>query len=109
MCFLSNNNLTEFGFHMFGITVSVVFSSALKMGVGPTTASGVAPLLAGPRPLPLPQRLEYIAWIFATYVAVVQSLSPVQIFVIPWTAASQASPSFPISWSLLKLLSVESV
>ena len=97
MCFLSNNNLAEFGFHMLGITVSVVFSSALTMGLGPTTARGVAPLLPGPRPLPLPQHLEYIAWVFATYIAAIQSLSLVQIFVIPWTAASQDSPSFPIS------------
>ena len=40
---------------------------------------------------------------------VVQSLSPVQLFVIPWTAAHQSSLSFTISWSLLKLLSIESV
>ena len=97
MCLLSNNNLAKFGFHMLSITVSVVFSSALTMGLGPTTARGVAPLLTGPRPLPLPQRLEYIAWILATYIAAIQSLSPVQISVIPWTAASPHSPSFPIS------------
>ena len=40
---------------------------------------------------------------------VVQSLSCVQLFVIPWTAACQASLSFAISRSLLKFLSVESV
>ena len=40
---------------------------------------------------------------------VVQSLTCVQLFVTPWTAASQASLSFTISLSLLKLLSVESV
>ena len=34
-------------------------------------------------------------------VVVVQSLSHVQLFVTPWTAAFQASLSFPISWSLL--------
>ena len=41
--------------------------------------------------------------------SVVQSLSCVQFFVIPWTAAPQASLSSTISWSLLKLMSVESV
>lgn len=86
---------------MFGSTA--VFSSTLTMGLGPTAARGVAPLLTGPPPLPLPQCLEYIAWIFATNVAVVQSLSLAQIFVIPRTAASQASPSLLISRSLLKL------
>ena len=40
---------------------------------------------------------------------VVQSLSCVRLFAIPWTAAHQASLSFTISWSLLKLMSIESV
>ena len=33
----------------------------------------------------------------------------VRLFVSPWTAALQASLSFSISWSLLKLMSIESV
>ena len=37
----------------------------------------------------------------------VQSLSCVQLFAIPWTAVHQASLSFTISWSLLKLTSIE--
>ena len=36
-------------------------------------------------------------------VFVVQSLSLARLFVTPWTAAHQASLSFTISWSLLKL------
>ena len=40
---------------------------------------------------------------------IVQSLSPVQFFVIPRTAARQASLSFTISWSLLILMSIESM
>ena len=39
----------------------------------------------------------------------VQSLSHVQLFVILWTAACQASLSITNSWSLLKLMSTESV
>ena len=42
-------------------------------------------------------------------VVVIQSLSHVQLFVTPWAAALQASLSFTISWSLLKLMSIESV
>ena len=38
---------------------------------------------------------------------VVQSLTCVQLLVTPWTAACQASLSFTISWSLLKLMSIE--
>ena len=41
--------------------------------------------------------------------AVLQSLSYVQLFVTPWTAAQPASLSFTISQSLLKLMSVKSV
>ena len=40
---------------------------------------------------------------------IVQLLSRVRLFVTPWTVAGWASPSFNISQSLLKLLSVESV
>ena len=36
-------------------------------------------------------------------------LSLVQLFVTPWTTACQASLSFTISWSLLKLMSIESM
>ena len=39
----------------------------------------------------------------------VQSLSHVQLFENPWTAARQASLSITNSWSLLKLISMESV
>ena len=39
----------------------------------------------------------------------VQLLSLVWLFLIPWTAAHQASLSFRISWSLLKFMSIESV
>ena len=39
----------------------------------------------------------------------VQSLSHVQLFVTPWTAARQAPLSITNSWSLLKLMSIESV
>ena len=39
----------------------------------------------------------------------VQSLSYVQLFATPWTAACQACLSFSISWCLLKLISTESM
>ena len=45
------------------------------------------------------------------YVSVssVQSLSHVQLFATPWTAACQASLSINNSWSLSKLISIESM
>ena len=45
---------------------------------------------------------------FYVYAIVVQLLSHVQLF-MKWTAACQASLSFTISLSLLKLLSIETV
>ena len=39
----------------------------------------------------------------------VQSLSHVRLFATPWTAARQASLSITISWSSLRLTSIESV
>ena len=36
-------------------------------------------------------------------------ISCVRLFATPWTAARQASLSFPVSWSLVKLMSIESV
>ena len=50
---------------------------------------------------------SYVLWRFPP--VVVQSLSCVQLFATSWTAAHQASLSFTISWSLLKLTSFESV
>ena len=43
------------------------------------------------------------------YFLLVQSLSYVQLFTTSWTAACQASLSFTVSRSLLKLLSIESM
>ena len=39
----------------------------------------------------------------------IQLLSHVQLFATPWTAACQASLSITNSWSLLKLMSIQSV
>ena len=47
-------------------------------------------------------------WCWCVVVAV-QLLSHVQLFLTPWTAACQASLAFPISRSLLKCMSIESV
>ena len=44
-----------------------------------------------------------------TLIVVVQSLSGVWFFTTPWTAAHQASRSFIVFQSLLKLMSTESV
>ena len=39
--------------------------------------------------------------------AVVQSISPVQLSATPWTAAHQALLSSTVSWSLLRFMSIE--
>ena len=54
--------------------------------------------------------IQLINWIkYSIHISSVQFLSCVCIFAIPWTAAHQASLSITNSWSLLKLMSVESV
>ena len=56
------------------------------------------------------QQLSYTYMIFFLWHGGgVQSLSHVQLLATPWTAICQASLSFTISWSLLKLMSIESV
>ena len=47
--------------------------------------------------------------VFTPVFSTVQSLSRVQLFATQWTAALQASLSMANSWSLLKLMFVESV
>ena len=51
--------------------------------------------------------LHYSLSSFSFSGAVVQSLSHVQLFATPLTTTHQASPFFTISWSLLKLMSIE--
>ena len=47
--------------------------------------------------------------ISCSHIVIVQLLSHVWLVDTPWTAAQQASLSFTVSWSLLKLMSIESV
>ena len=47
--------------------------------------------------------------ILLTWISSVQSLSRVQLFATPWTTAHQVSLFITNSWSLLKLMSIESV
>ena len=54
-------------------------------------------------------RQNHFIWDPIVPCAIVQSLSHVWLFATPWTATLQASLSFTISQSLLKLLSIESV
>ena len=49
-----------------------------------------------------------LGWLFL-WLSSVQSLSCVRLFATPWTAACQASLSITNSWSLPKLMSIESV
>ena len=57
---------------------------------------------------PIHKHLLIHQYIGSVQFSSVQLLSRVQLFATPWTAARQASPSITNSWSLLKLMSVES-
>ena len=52
---------------------------------------------------------QYIIVLCSKSISSVQSLSHIRLFATPWTAARQASLSITNSWSLLKLMSIESV
>ena len=54
------------------------------------------------------ERNRNLRW-YHNLVIVIQWLSCVWLFATPWTAAYHASVSFTVSWSLLKLLSMELV
>ena len=53
--------------------------------------------------------IYYFISIWCTYVVVIQSLSRVPLFATPRTVALRASLIFTISWSLLRLMAIESV
>ena len=53
--------------------------------------------------------LVHDGYFLSIQVSSVQLLSSVRLFATPWTAACQVSLSITNSWSLLKLLSIESV
>ena len=60
----------------------------------------------------MPARLRAVTskyGLVGNVVVAVQALSRVRLFATPWTAARQASLSITNSWSLLKLVSIESV
>ena len=65
----------------------------------------------GPRVPVSPYPHQYLCSVclFLIQFSSVQSLSRVQLFVTPWTAAHQAYLSFTNSWSLLKLMCIKSV
>ena len=53
--------------------------------------------------------IQFLSQTAREYVAIFQSFSCVQLFATLWTAARQASLSFTISQSLLKLMYIQSV
>ena len=57
----------------------------------------------------LPRNIEQISMCYTVGPCSVQLLSRVHLFVTPWTVACQASLSITNSWSLLKLMPIESV
>ena len=76
-----------------GSNITCLFSPAIRVDTASTLSSWDAH-----------------SWTLATYcIAVVQSLSCVRLFSVPWTAAGQASLFFTIYRSLLKLMSIESM
>ena len=55
-----------------------------------------------------PERNFFVQKTLPYRIVVVQLLGHVRLFVTPWTAAFQASLCFTVSWSLPKLISIDS-
>ena len=87
------------------ITVVDGWSFILKGTVGCTLGAGSFKL----GPVCAEDGTSKGMWLSFIFVVVIQSLSHVQLLVAPWTTAGQVSLSFTVSWSLLKLMSIELV
>ena len=75
----------------------------------PANSVCVRTVSSGENPFKFQEHLQTTGCFFEQLFVIVQSLSRVRLFATPWTAARQASLSFTISQSLLKLKSVESM
>ena len=105
-------------------------SSPLSQWCHPTISSSVVPFFSCPQSFPASESFQMsqlfilggqsigvsastsvlpmnTQWTFQLFLSSVQSLSCVQLFATPWTAARQASLSIANSQSLLKLMSIE--
>ena len=99
--------------------VGTLRTAAVRQGLSPRTAAGIEEhstmnpiywqwsaflLMTTQRPT-----YWHLQCLLPKTIVIVQSLSHVWLFVTPWTAIHQASLSFTFSWSLLKLMAIESV
>ena len=75
----------------------------------PANSVCVRTVSSGENPFKFQERLQTTGRFFEQLFVILQLLSRVRLFATPWTAARQASLSFTISQSLLKLKSVESM
>ena len=66
-------------------------------------------LVTSSKPNYLPKAIHPNTILLGIQFSSVQSLSHVRLYATPWTAACQASLSTTNSWSLLKLMSIESM
>ena len=71
--------------------------------------SRISPTSAGKVPSSPPIISVHVFMTKESHSVVVHLLTCVRLFVSPWTAACQASLSITNSWSLLKLMSIQSV
>ena len=100
------------GFSLYPSILHLVHTTLCSLGpqhfVNPSTRSVAVPstIISS---LLHPSSLYSYVTLLLRLTFVVQLLSRVQLFATPWAAAHQASLSFTISQSLLKLMSIESV
>ena len=98
---MNTHSHTHLYMHLYWVSNAALFGALKKV----TMEVKCSPYL-GRIVITMKKRAMYYKCIF---IFVVQSLSHVWLFATPWTVACQASLSFTICWSLLRLMSTESV
>ena len=106
LCHIANSHCLSISYG--NVYASMLFCQFVLLSPSPFASTSVFSMSAT---LLLPCKQVHQSYFsrFRIFVVVFQSLSHVQLFETPWTAAHQASLCFTISWSLLQLMSIDSV
>ena len=108
LTFFNPTDCSTLGFSVFQCLLEFVQNHV--HWVSDAIQSSHPPSFPSPPAFNLSQNQDLFQWVGSWHqFSSVPLLSHVQLFVTPWTVACQASLSFTVSWSLLRLMFIESV
>ena len=105
--FLLPNSIPLCGYTVFYLSIHLHFGCFKPVAIRKTPAVNIRVYFSTWIPSYNDVNLIIVYYLLTCFVVVVQSLSHVQLFVTPWTAAHQASLSITVSLNLLTLVSIE--